>query len=86
MNSAKFCRTDSSKLLDIAVAHYLKAQGFTEEPPERRWTWGTGWQGYPKNEYPLQNHNWISSIPAMAPVFLLQSKAARTERSTKVGR
>lgn len=32
---AKFCRTDSSKLIDIAVAHHLKNQGFDEPPPER---------------------------------------------------
>jgi hypothetical protein len=32
---AKYCRTDSSKLFDVAVAQYLKAQGFDEPPPER---------------------------------------------------
>lgn len=32
---ADHCRTDSSKLLDIAAAQYLKAQGFNEPPPKR---------------------------------------------------
>ena len=32
---AKHCRTDTSKLVDISVAQYLKAQGFAEAPPER---------------------------------------------------
>jgi predicted transcriptional regulator len=32
---ARYCRTDSSKLVDIAVAHYLRAQGFDEPAPER---------------------------------------------------
>jgi hypothetical protein len=32
---AEHCRTDTSKLMDIAVAHYLKAQGFDEPPPRR---------------------------------------------------
>ncbi len=32
---AKFCRTDVAKLIDVAVADYLKARGFTEPPPER---------------------------------------------------
>lgn len=32
---AKFCRTDSSKLVDAALAEYLKARGFPDPPPER---------------------------------------------------
>ncbi len=32
---AVHCRTDTSKLIDIAVAHYLRAQGFDEPPPKR---------------------------------------------------
>lgn len=32
---AKFCLTDTSKLIDIAVARYLKDQGFTKERPDR---------------------------------------------------
>ena len=32
---AKFCRTDVSKLIDAALADYLKARGFSEAPPER---------------------------------------------------
>jgi len=32
---AEHCRTDTSKLLDIAAAHYLKSQGFDEPPPKR---------------------------------------------------
>jgi hypothetical protein len=32
---AEFCRTDTSKLVDISVAHYLRGQGFTEPPPKR---------------------------------------------------
>jgi hypothetical protein len=29
------CRTDASKLFDVAVIAYLKSQGFTEAPPKR---------------------------------------------------
>lgn len=32
---ARFCRTDVAKLVDAAVADYLKAKGFGEPPPER---------------------------------------------------
>lgn len=32
---ARFCLTDTSKLVDIAVARYLKEQGFDESRPER---------------------------------------------------
>jgi hypothetical protein len=32
---AKFCRTDTSKLIDIAVARYLKEQGFPDPAPDR---------------------------------------------------
>lgn len=32
---ANHCRIDSSKLVDIAVARYLKSQGFEEPPPKR---------------------------------------------------
>ena len=32
---AKHCRTDVAKLIDAAVADYLKASGFDEVPPER---------------------------------------------------
>jgi len=32
---AKFCLTDVSKLVDIAVTRYLKEQGFTNTRPER---------------------------------------------------
>lgn len=33
--AAKHCRTDIAKLIDAAVADYVKARGFSEEPPER---------------------------------------------------
>lgn len=32
---AKHCRTDVAKLIDAAVADYLRGRGFTEPPPER---------------------------------------------------
>lgn len=32
---AKKCRLSVSTLVDLAVAEYLKAHGFDEEPPER---------------------------------------------------
>jgi hypothetical protein len=32
---AKHCRTDISKLIDAALADYLKARGFQEPPPDR---------------------------------------------------
>jgi len=32
---AKHCRTDVSKLIDAALAAYLRDQGFSEPPPER---------------------------------------------------
>lgn len=32
---ADFCRTDVSKLLDVSLVEYLKARGFTKEPPKR---------------------------------------------------
>jgi hypothetical protein len=32
---SEHCRTDSSKLIDIALAFYLKAQGFNEPAPKR---------------------------------------------------
>lgn len=32
---AKHCRTDVSKLIDAALADYLKARSFAESPPER---------------------------------------------------
>lgn len=32
---AKFCRTDTTKLIDSALVAYLRSQGFTEDPPER---------------------------------------------------
>jgi hypothetical protein len=32
---AKFCRTDVTKLFDVAVVEYLKARGFDSEAPER---------------------------------------------------
>jgi hypothetical protein len=32
---AKHCRTDTAKLIDAALAEYLKAHGFSEAPPER---------------------------------------------------
>ncbi len=32
---AKHCRFSVSTLVDQAVAEFLKARGFTEEPPER---------------------------------------------------
>jgi hypothetical protein len=33
--AAKHCRTDIAKLIDVAVAEYVKARGFDESPPER---------------------------------------------------
>jgi hypothetical protein len=33
--AARFCRTDIAKLIDAAVAEYVKARGFDEPPPER---------------------------------------------------
>jgi hypothetical protein len=32
---AKHCRTDVSKLIDVALADYLRARGFTDPPPDR---------------------------------------------------
>ena len=32
---AKHQRTDTAKLIDMALVAYLRSQGFTEEPPER---------------------------------------------------
>jgi hypothetical protein len=32
---AEHCRTDVSKLIDAALASYLKGQGFTDPPPKR---------------------------------------------------
>lgn len=32
---AEFCRTDVSKLVDMALATYLRAQGFPKPPPKR---------------------------------------------------
>lgn len=32
---ADFCRIDVSKLTDVAIVQYLRAQGFTEQPPKR---------------------------------------------------
>lgn len=32
---AKHCRTDVSKLVDIALIEYLQSKGFKEAPPER---------------------------------------------------
>jgi hypothetical protein len=32
---ADFCRTDVSKLVDMALATYLRAQGFGKIPPKR---------------------------------------------------
>jgi hypothetical protein len=32
---ARHCRTDVAKLIDAAVADYLRARGFDEPPPER---------------------------------------------------
>jgi hypothetical protein len=32
---ADYCRTDVSKLVDVALVFYLKAQGFTEPAPRR---------------------------------------------------
>jgi hypothetical protein len=34
-SGAQHCRTDVSKLIDAAVVAYLRAQGFTEDPPKR---------------------------------------------------
>jgi hypothetical protein len=33
--AARHCRTDVAKLIDAAVAEYVKARGFDEPPPER---------------------------------------------------
>lgn len=33
--AAKHCRTDVAKLIDNAVADYVKSRGFEELPPER---------------------------------------------------
>jgi hypothetical protein len=33
--AARHCRTDVAKLLDAAVADYVKLRGFNELPPER---------------------------------------------------
>jgi hypothetical protein len=33
--AARHCRTDIAKLIDASVAEYVKARGFTENPPER---------------------------------------------------
>ncbi len=33
--AAKFCRTDVAKLIDNAVADYVRGRGFSEPPPER---------------------------------------------------
>jgi hypothetical protein len=32
---ARHCRTDVSKLFDVAVRDYLRSQGFDKNPPER---------------------------------------------------
>jgi hypothetical protein len=32
---AEFCLTDVSKLMDVAVANYLKSQGFEKPRPKR---------------------------------------------------
>jgi hypothetical protein len=32
---AKFCRTDVSKMVDAALAEYLRARGFPDAPPDR---------------------------------------------------
>jgi hypothetical protein len=32
---ADFCRTDVSKLVDAALADYLRARGFDKKPPRR---------------------------------------------------
>jgi hypothetical protein len=32
---ADFCRTDVSKLVDVALVTYLRAQGFAKTPPKR---------------------------------------------------
>jgi hypothetical protein len=32
---ADYIRTDVSKLVDMALTNYLRAQGFTEPPPKR---------------------------------------------------
>jgi hypothetical protein len=32
---AEHCRTDVAKLVDAALVHYLKAQGFLKPPPKR---------------------------------------------------
>jgi hypothetical protein len=33
--AARHCRTDIAKLVDAAVADYVREKGFTEPPPER---------------------------------------------------
>jgi hypothetical protein len=33
--AARHCRTDVAKLIDAAVAEYVKVRGFDEPPPER---------------------------------------------------
>jgi hypothetical protein len=33
--AARHCRTDIAKLIDAAVAEYVKVRGFDEPPPER---------------------------------------------------
>lgn len=33
--AAAFCRTDQAKLIDAALADYMKARGFDEPPPPR---------------------------------------------------
>jgi hypothetical protein len=35
VRGAKYCRTDVSKLVDMALVEYLKNRGFGEEAPER---------------------------------------------------
>lgn len=32
---AKFCRTDVSKMIDVALVEYAKTKGFNEPPPRR---------------------------------------------------
>ena len=34
-DGADFCRTDVSKLVDVALVTYLRSQGFTKTPPRR---------------------------------------------------
>ncbi len=33
--AATFCRTDTSKLIDAALVDYMRARGFSEDPPPR---------------------------------------------------